>query len=446
MALIPTEQYFTLLPVTSSLARLALTFESHRGLVSHQKPSWIHQRLQIFDALSYKNYRWFWLSGATQAMGQGMQFLVLGWLALELTNSSYQLGLVIFIFGLPNVFFAMLGGIIADRADRLRLLISTRLCVAVLIFALAILRITDLLEIWHVYTGVFLLGTIQGLNMPARMAIVPDLVERRHMVNAVALHSMVTQTGQIIGPATAGWIIETAGTGAALVVNAGLYFLGLGFLLLIRGLPPRTNTGESAVLEHFVAGLRFIQSTPILYTLIAMIVAFAFFGASYRHVLPAFTRDVLNVGAGDTGLLLLAAGLGSLLGNLILASLGDFRYKSRLLMASLVLFSVFLTLFAWSPWFWASWIIAFFVGAASFGFFTPLTITLIQLNAPSELRGRVLGILQLAPAVHYLGGLPLAAVADVSSWPVAITGGAALSLLVALWLGVWRPVLRNLKE
>ena len=155
-------------------------------------------------------------------MGQGMQFLVLGWLALELTNSSYQLGLVIFIFGLPNVFFAMLGGIIADRADRLRLLISTRLCVAVLIFALAILRITDLLEIWHVYTGVFLLGTIQGLNMPARMAIVPDLVERRHLVNAVALHSMVTQTGQIIGPATAGWIIETAGTGAALVVNAGL--------------------------------------------------------------------------------------------------------------------------------------------------------------------------------------------------------------------------------
>ena len=140
MALIPTWQYFTLLPVTSSLARLALTFERHRGLVSHQKPSWIHQRLQIFDALSYKNYRWFWLSGATQAMGQGMQFLVLGWLALELTNSSYQLGLVIFILGFPIVFFATLGGIIADRADRLWLPVSTRLCVAVWLFPLAILR------------------------------------------------------------------------------------------------------------------------------------------------------------------------------------------------------------------------------------------------------------------------------------------------------------------
>ena len=414
--------------------------------MAHKNPPWIHQRLQIFDALRYTNYRWFWLNGATQAMGQGMQFLVLGWLVLDLTSSSYQLGLVIFIFGLPNFFFAMLGGIIADRSDRLRLLISTRLCVSVLIFVLAILRITDLLEIWHVYTAVFLLGTIQGLNMPARMAIVPDLVEQRHMINAVALHSMVNQTGQIIGPAAAGWIIETAGMGVALVVNAGLYFLGLGFLLLIRGLPPRTNTGDSAVLEELVAGLRFIRSTPILYTLIVMTVAFAFFGVSYRHVMPAFTQDVLDVGAGGTGLLLLAAGLGSLLGNLVLASLGDFRYKSRLLMASVLLFSVFLTLFAWSPWFWASWIIAVFVGAASFGFFTPLVITLIQLNAPSELRGRVLSILQLAPAVHYLGGLPLAAAADVSSWPIAITGGAALSLLVAFWLGVWRPVLRNLKE
>ena len=414
--------------------------------MAHSQTSRVSQRFQMFSALRYSNYRWFWLNGATQAMAQGMQFLILGWLVLDITSSTYQLGLVIFAFGLPNLLFAILGGIMADRTDRLKLLISTRVCVSVLIFALAILKITDLLEIWHVYTVVFLLGALQGLDGPARMAIVADLVERDDMMNAVSLHSMVNQTGQIIGPAVAGGVIELAGIGPTLLVNAGLYLSGIVFLLLIRGLPPRSAVGETTVIEDLRAGLQCIRSTPILYTVIGMSLAFAFFAVSYRQVMPAFTKEVLEIGAGRTGLLLLAAGLGSLLGNLILASLGDFRRKAPLPMASVLLLSVVLTLFAWSPWFWASWIILLFVGATSFGFFTPLVTTLIQLNVPSELRGRVLSILQLASAVHYLGALPLAVVADVISWPVAITGGAALSLIVALWLGVWRPVLRHLEE
>jgi MFS family permease len=406
----------------------------------------VSQRFQTFSALRYSNFRWFWLNGATEAMAQGMQFLILGWLVLEITGSSFQLGLVIFAFGLPNLLFAVPGGIIADRASRLKLLITTRLCVSVLIFALAILYITDLLEVWHVYTVVVLLGTLQALNGPARMAIVADMVERDDLMNAITLHSMVNQSGQILGPAAAGGIIELVGIGPTLLVNAGFYLSGIVFLALIRGLPPRSAAWGATVLEDLRAGLQCIRSTPILYTVIGMTLAFAFFAVSYRQVMPAFTKEVLEIGAGGTGLLLLAAGLGSLLGSLILASLGDFRSKARLLLASVLLLSVFLTLLAWSSSFWASWIILLFVGATSFGFFTPLANTLIQLNVPSELQGRVLSIFQLAPAAHYLGALPLAIVADVVSWPVAITGGAVLSFIFALWLGVWRPVLRHLEE
>ena len=403
-------------------------------------------KIQTFRALRNRNFRWFWLNGATQSMAQGMQFLVLGWLVLDITSSSYQLGLVIFVYGVPNLLFAMLGGIIADRANRLKLLISTRLYVSALIFILAILQLADLMEIWHVYTVVAFLGTIQALNMPARQAIVGDMVERDEMMNAVALHTMVNQTGQIMGPAAAGGIIELAGIGPALLVNAGLYLLGIVFLLLIRGLPTRSAARGATLLADLWAGLQHVRSTPILNTVIWMILAFAFFALSFRQVMPAFTKEVLEIGAGGTGLLLLAVGLGSLLGNLILAALGDFRRKARLLMASILVQSVVLTLFAWSPWFWASWIMLLFVGATSFGFFVPLVITLIQHNVPPELRGRVMSILGLAPAVHYVGALPLAAAADVISWPVAITIGAALSLFVALWLGVWRPVLRHLEE
>ena len=379
-------------------------------------------------------------------MAQGMQFLILGWLVLDITGSSYQLGLVVFAFGLPNIPFALLGGVVADRANRLKLLILTRICVSTLIFALAILRISDLLEIWHVYAVVFLLGTIQGLNMPARQAIVADLVERDDMMNAVALHTMVNQTGQIIGPAAAGGIIELVGIGPALLVNAGLYLSGIGFLLFITGLPRRSATKGVTLLAELGAGWQCVRSTPILLTVIGMTLAFAFFALSFRQVMPAIAQEVLEIGAGGTGLLLLAVGLGSLFGNLILAGLGDFRRKAGLLMASVLLQSVFLTLFAWSPWPWVSWIILLFVGAMSFGFFVPLVVTLIQLNVPPELRGRVLSILGLAPAVHYLGALPLTLAANAISWPVAVTAGAALSVLVALWLGVWRPVLRRLAE
>ncbi len=400
----------------------------------------------MFSALRHSNFRLFWLNGATQAMAQGMQFLILGWLVLDITGSSYQLGLVIFAFGLPNIPFALLGGVIADRANRLKLLILTRICVSTLIFALAILRISDLLDIWHVYAVVFLLGTIQGLNMPARQAIVADLVERDDMMNAVALHTMVNQTGQIIGPAAAGGIIELVGIGPTLLVNAGLYLSGIGFLLFITGLPRRSATKGVKLLAELGAGLQCVRSTPILLTVIGMTLAFAFFALSFRQVMPAIAQEVLEIGPGGTGLLLLAVGLGSLFGNLILAGLGDFRRKAGLLMASVLLQSVFLTLFAWSPWPWVSWVILLFVGAMSFGFFVPLVVTLIQLNVPPELRGRVLSILGLAPAVHYLGALPLALAANAISWPVAVTAGAALSMLVALWLGVWRPVLRRLAE
>ncbi|MEC9280910.1 MAG: MFS transporter [Chloroflexota bacterium] len=399
-----------------------------------------------FTALRYRNFRWFWINAATQSMGQGMQILVLGLLVLDVTGSSVQLGLVAFIYGTPNLLFSMLGGIIADRSDRLRLLISTRFGVSVLVLVLAIMKIFGVLEIWHVYVIMFLLGTVQALNNPARQALVADLVERKDMMNAVALHTTVNQSGQIVGPALAGGIIELAGTGPALLVNAGMYLAGIFFLFLIKDLPPRAPGPKASLVGDLLSGLRHIRSTPVLYTIIGMALAFTFFAMSYRQVLPAFTRDMLDVGAGGTGLLWLSAGLGSLLGSLIVASLGDFRHKARLMVGSLLLLFVVLTLFAWSPWYWASWVLFFFVGVTSLGLFWTLATTLVQLNVPNEVRGRVMSVLQLAPAVHFLSGLLLAVGAEAVGWPIAITGTVAMTLMVTVWLGIWRPVLRRLEE
>ncbi len=400
-------------------------------------------RFQMFSALRYSNFRWFWLNGATQAMGQGMQFLTIGILVLDSTDSSYQLGLVIFAYGTPSLAFSLVGGIIADRTDRLRLLVSTRVVESVLILGLAILQISGVMELWHVFAVSALLGTVQAINGPARMALVADLVDRKDIMNAVTLHTMVNQSGQIIGPALAGGVIEIAGMGTALVANAGMYLSGIVFLVLIKGLLALPEAPKKAVIRELREGLQFVRTTPVLYTVIGLALAFTFFGMSYREVLPAFTKEVLEVGAGGTGLLWLGAGLGSLLGSFLLAGLGDFKRKSWLLLASLLLLCVFLIAFAWSRWYWSSWILFFFVGTMSTGLFWPLANTLVQLNVPPELRGRVLSILQIAPAIHFLSALPLAVAGDLVSWPIAITGAALMVLLITLLLGIWRPALRR---
>ena len=397
----------------------------------------------MFSALRYSNFRWFWLNGATQAMGQSMQFLTIGILVLDSTDSSYQLGLVIFAYGVPNLAFSLVGGIIADRTDRLRLLVSTRVVESGLILALAILKLSGVMELWHVFAVSALLGTVQAINGPTRMALVADLVDRKDLMNAVALHTMVNQSGQIIGPALAGGVIEIAGVGNALVANAAMYLFGIAFLVLIKGLVAMPEAPKKAVIRELREGLQCVRSTPVLYTVIGLALAFTFFGMSYRQVLPAFTKEVLDVGAGGTGLLWLGAGLGSLLGSFLLASLGDFKRKSWLLLASLLLLCVFLIAFAWSPWYWISWILFFFVGTMSTGLFWPLANTLVQLNVPSELRGRVLSILQIAPAIHFLSALPLAVAGGLVSWSIAVTGAALMVLLVTLLLGIWRPTLRR---
>ncbi len=400
----------------------------------------------MFSALRYSNFRWFWLNGATQAMGQGMQFLTIGILVLDSTDSSYQLGLVIFAYGVPNLAFSLVGGIIADRTDRLRLLVSTRVVESGLILALAILKLSGVMELWHVFAVSALLGTVQAINGPTRMALVADLVDRKDLMNAVALHTMVNQSGQIIGPALAGGVIEIAGVGNALVANAAMYLFGIAFLVLIKGLVAMPEAPKKAVIRELREGLQCVRSTPVLYTVIGLALAFTFFGMSYRQVLPAFTKEMLDVGAGGTGLLWLGAGLGSLLGSFLLASLGDFKRKSWLLLASLLLLCVFLIAFAWSPWYWISWILFFFVGTMSTGLFWPLANTLVQLNVPSELRGRVLSILQIAPAIHFLSALPLAVAGGLVSWSIAVTGAALMVLLVTLLLGIWRPTLRRFER
>ncbi len=221
-------------------------------------------------ALRHRNFRWYWLSTSAQASARGMQFFVLGWLVLELTDSVSQLGLVIFLYGVPNLALMLLGGVLADRWERRFLLLVSQGFVSAIIFMLAILTAVDVISLWHIYAGSFVMGMIQGLNMPSRMAIVSDLVDRDDLMNAVALNSAVMNGGRILGPGLAGGLIELWGIGPALFLNGALYVLGAGFLLLVTGVSRPPVAGNTTIIRDLSLGVRYFLGSPVSLTVVGM--------------------------------------------------------------------------------------------------------------------------------------------------------------------------------
>ena len=387
--------------------------------------------------LSQTSFRWFWLGSSTQSVAQATQFLAIGWLVLEVTGSSAQLGLVIFLYGAPNVAFLLVAGVIADRFDRRYVLIVTQAGVGGLIAALGVLTFTDVIVIWHVYVAAALLGVVQSLNMPARMTMVSDLVDQGSLLDAVAMQNAAVHAGRIAGPPIAGVIIEVWGLSASLLAIAGCYVMSVACVANIGRTSQTTQAMAQSVFRNFADGISFIKDNPVVLTVIVITCSFGGFGMSHLQILPAMAKDTLGVGATGVGLLYLASGIGSLMGNVLLPLLGTSNIY-RLMLISVALFAAFLTVFAWSDWFWVSWALFLLVGVFGLGAVWPFSSTMVQLQSPSEVRGRVMGVLQFTPGFHFLGAFPLALVAGQWSWGVALTGAAAATILVAIWFGLVR--------
>jgi len=366
-----------------------------------------------------------------------MQFLVIGWLVLEITESSAQLGLVISLYGIPNVSVLLVAGVVADRFQRRYVLMATQTAVAGIVAALAFLTVADLVEVWHIYAGAVLLGVTQGINMPARTTLIGDLVEEDSILDGVALNSAAMQAGSIIGPPLAGVIIEVWGLAASLWVMAGCYVVSVACVAKIGRTRQSDYSARRSVFSDFADGLTYVKNSPFLLTVIVIVCTFGAFGMAHNHIVPAMAKDVLTTGAAGVGLLFLGSGIGAFMGSLILPMIQPANvYRS--LLFSLVIFTFILTLFAWSSWFWLSLILFLLVGLVGKGLVWPLATTVVQLETPLEVRGRVMGVLHITPAVHYLGAYPLALAAGQWDWAFAITGSAMVSLGVTAWYGLAR--------
>ena len=254
----------------------------------------------------------------------------------------------------------------------------------------------------------------------------------------------VFNTGRIMGPSLAGWIIQHVGMGHALYFNALCYALGCVCLLMMSGVESRSQNKDANMLRDFWAGIKYVAMTPIAFTMVGLSFAFGFFGAAYVQVLPAFGKEVLRLNADGAGFLLTVAGIGSLAGNIYLASLGNTKNKNWLLLGMIILFGVSLFFFALSPIYIVSLVLLFFTGVGFTGFISMGT-AILQISTPPELRGRMMSLWLIGAAVHYIGAWPLGTVGEYYGWPMSLGGGALLMLGLVMWLGIFRPTLRRLR-
>ena len=399
-------------------------------------------------------FRWYWMASFAQSVAQGMQFLVLIWLMLELTGSSLQLtGLMVFLYGIPNTVMLPFGGVIADRLNRKYLLIATQAGVGALIAVVAALTLAGAVTVWHIYVAVALLGVLQALNQPARVTTLSDLVGQGALLDAIAQFNAAVHIGRIVGPPVVGLLIDGVpfiaerydiwGTGAGLIANAAFYGASVIFLLPMSWTSSAAAPAREPLFRNFINGLSVIKNSPVLLTVIVLACSFGGFGMSHLQVVPVFAKDQLGSDATRAGLMLLASGIGSLAGNIALTFMNR-EWLYRWLLVCLVTMAAMLTAFGWSTSFWVAWALFLVVGIVSLGTVWPLSTTILQLAAPAEVRGRVMGILHFTPGFHYLGALPLAFVAAQTGWAWAITGAAALMLLVTFWFGLGRRAGREL--
>jgi len=397
---------------------------------------------RTFESLGIPSYRWYWLGTASAFLGMQMQWPAQSWLAYELTDSALMLGLVSAAWGVPMLLLSLHGGAMADRIEKRRLLVLSQVLMGVLNLVVALLITLDVIEFWHLMVVAALSGTVFAFNMPARQAIIPELVPRKSLFNAIVLSSGAMNATRVLGPAVAGVLMAAMGVDGAFYVSVAFTLAAAAFLLKLPATGPERSTSRRAVSSDIFEGLRYIRAHPIVMVLLSMALALVLLGMPYQNLMPVFAK-VLDVEELGFGFLMAMTGVGALIGSLAIASMGDFKRKGALTLASGIALGATLILFANAPSIALALPALLATGAASTGFMS-VNNTLIQMNIPDDVRGRVMSVYMMTFGLMPLGVLPASAIADSMGADVAVTIEGAVLVAFVLALAVFRRDVRRL--
>jgi len=399
-------------------------------------------RPHVLRALRHRNYRLFFGGQLVSLIGTWMQSVAQSWLVFRLTHSPVLLGLVGFASQFPVFVLAPLGGLVADRHRRHRLLVLTQSASMVLAFALAALTLTGRVREGHVFVLAALVGVVNAFDVPIRQAFVVEMVGREDLVNAIALNSSMVNGARVVGPAVAGVLVAALGEGWCFFAN-GISYLAVIAALMMMEVPRRPPPArESSALAHLAEGFRFVARTPPIRALLVLLGIVSFTGMPYAVLMPIFADDVYHAGARGLGLLMGASGVGALMGSIALARRTGVTGLGRWVAAAGVSFAVSLILFALAPGFALAVALLVPVGASMIVQMAASN-TLIQSMVPDALRGRVMGVYSMM----FLGMAPLGALlAGALAGPLGARGtvaaGGAICLLASAVFARCLPSLR----
>ena len=383
-------------------------------------------------AFTYRDFRVLWFGAFMSTVGTWMQKVAQSWLILELTKSAFYLGLDDFLGQLPILLLTLIGGVIADRHDRRRLLLASQYVQMATALTLATLVFWGKVDIWHILALSFIAGLAQAFGGPAYQSLVPTLVEKKDLPNAIALNSIQFNLARVFGPLLAGATLAAFGTALCFALN-GVSFLVVIVALLsltIRHIPP---TERKPIMHDLKGGLVYVRSQPAIVALTVLAFLTTFLGLPLLTFLPIFARDIFHGGVGRYSTMMAFSGAGAVAGALVVAWLGRFKHMGLTLLLVQLTFGLLIVAFALSPIVWLSYLLLFFTGAALLIVFS-MTASLVQLIVPDHLRGRVVSIYMVA----FRGGMPLGSLwggyaAALSSAPYVLVVNGGLVSIVALY-------------
>jgi MFS family permease len=396
---------------------------------------------RLVAALAERDYRFLWLGGLLSNIGDWMDQVTLSWLVLSVTDSPLWVGLLHACRFLPLLVFGLWGGVLADRFDRRVMLIRTQIVSLVVTIGLVIVAFQPEPSLLLIFVFAIARGALLSFDRPARHALMPELVSRPLLMNAVALQSAAHNLSRVVGPAIAGVIIALVGTAWSLVFTAALFIPNLASLYAIRAgnasVVRARHAGQGGIRE----GLKYVWSEPTVATVLGSTMLILVFLAPHLSMLPVIARDVLHGGPAEYGALNAAAGAGSLVGTVAIAWLGARAAHGGMLIGGALAFGVAVIAFAMSSWYPLSIVLIMVAGGCSQAYFTTST-ALLQTIVPDELRGRIMSIYLMDRAVYPAGSVLAGALATTWGAPVAITGLATICIAIVLVVALRVPSLR----
>ena len=396
-------------------------------------------------AFAFPGYRVLWVSSNFTQLGTWASRLAVGWLVLVETESVLLSAATFAMRSAPGIIAAPLGGAVADRFSRTRLLPITALVRAAVMLMMALVALAGFSNPWPIFLLVAINGVVNSFDMPARQGLITDLVPRDVRMNAISLHAVGSLAVGAVGALASGVTAELLGIPAALTGAAVLVLIGGAIVLLapnVRAAGRDQQTPLRSVFRETADGMKLMAGMPVVATLLLMAIAVEIFGFAYQSVMPAMAREELQVTEAGLGTLQFAAGMGAVAGAVALSLLGDFRQKGRLLLSVTLVYGLGLVGVALSPSLAVALALVTIVGAMAAAF-DAIQLTLLQATVPDGMRGRVVGGWIFAIGFGWVGHLAMGAVGEAVGVRWAIGGAGVVVMVASLVVLTLSPVLRR---